>query len=338
MMSLSIIIPVYNVEKYLSKCLDSILVGNSFAGQVLCVNDGSTDGSSAILDQYAKKYPNVEILSQSNAGLSAARNAGVKAAKGEYICFVDSDDYWEPNVLGGLMEQIERDKLDVLRYRFQYVNSQYQVFSPFSVNPFRGNDYSEKPTDGVSFLNTRMNTQCYAWTFVVKRSLLVTSERVNELTNECLFTEGIHFEDVDWTPRMLLKARRVASAPIVVYNYLIREGSITQDADNIEKKRRNVEDTLDVITRLNKLIEDFSGCIWLTKMRSDLSIAVLDSIAKYLYPQRDEYIRQLCNLDVFPLIAPYYERSIKCKVQLYNISPRLMISLMHLYRGGFMQK
>jgi glycosyltransferase involved in cell wall biosynthesis len=109
-MKLSIIIPVYNVEKYLSKCLDSVLVDNAFTGQVICVNDGSTDNSLTILEQYAKKYSNIEIITQSNAGLSATRNAGIKAAKGEYVCFLDSDDYWEPNVISSLMEQVERDK------------------------------------------------------------------------------------------------------------------------------------------------------------------------------------------------------------------------------------
>ena len=108
MVKLSIIIPVYNVEKYLTKCLDSVLVDNAFTGQVICVNDGSTDGSGKILEQYAAKYPNVETIAQPNAGLSAARNAGIKAAKGEYVVFLDSDDYWEPNVLDGLLAQIDR--------------------------------------------------------------------------------------------------------------------------------------------------------------------------------------------------------------------------------------
>lgn len=185
---ISIIIPVYNVEKYLAKCLDSILVGNAFTGQVICVNDGSTDGSAAILEEYAQKYPNIEIITQLNVGLSAARNAGIKAAKGEYICFVDSDDYWEENVLGGLMEQVERDKLDVLRFKYQNVR--------------------------------------------------IKNEGVNELKNEgCLFTEGIYFEDTDWTPRMLVRAKRVASTNTIVYNYFQREGSITKAVNRSKQQK-----------------------------------------------------------------------------------------------------
>ena len=91
-MTLSIIIPVYNVESYLAQCLDSVLVDNNFTGQVICVNDGSTDGSLAILEQYAAKHDNIEIITQANAGLSAARNTGLNAANGDYVFFMDSDD------------------------------------------------------------------------------------------------------------------------------------------------------------------------------------------------------------------------------------------------------
>lgn len=104
MSSLSIIIPVYNVEKYLRQCLDSVLVDNLFTGQVICVNDGSTDGSSTILEEYAAKYPNVEVYSQENQGQSVARNIGLDYAKGEYISFMDSDDYYSKGAISFLKE------------------------------------------------------------------------------------------------------------------------------------------------------------------------------------------------------------------------------------------
>lgn len=97
--TLSIIIPVYNVEAYLKQCLDSVLVDNSFTGQVICVNDGSTDGSFAILNQYAAKYPNVEVYSQDNQGQSVARNTGLDKAKGDYVLFLDSDDYYSKGAI-----------------------------------------------------------------------------------------------------------------------------------------------------------------------------------------------------------------------------------------------
>ena len=118
---LSFIVPVYNVAPYLRKCVDSLIAQDYDDYEIILVDDGSTDECPQICDELAAAYENIRVIHQENAGLSAARNAGLKVAKGEYICFVDSDDYWEENVLGGLMEQVEREKLDVLRFDYQNV-------------------------------------------------------------------------------------------------------------------------------------------------------------------------------------------------------------------------
>lgn len=116
--SLSIIIPVYNVEKYLAQCLDSVLVDNQFTGQVICVNDGSTDGSLAILNQYAAKYPNVEVYCQENQGQSVARNTGLDKAKGDYVLFLDSDDYYSK----GAIEYLTKLAVSNLEVDFFYMD------------------------------------------------------------------------------------------------------------------------------------------------------------------------------------------------------------------------
>lgn len=327
MTKLSFIIPVFNVERYLAKCLDSILVGNSFTGQVICVNDGSTDGSGAILEQYAKKYPNVEIITQPNAGLSAARNAGIKAAKGEYISFVDSDDYWEPNVLGGLMAQIERENLDVLRFKYQHVNGEYEVFNPYKQSPYKDDDYSLEVTDGVSFLNTRMGTACYAVMFILRRDLLI-----NSLTRSFInsFTEGIYFEDTDWTPRMLTKAQRVASTDTIVYNYLVRQGSITKAVDR-NKQRKVLEDKMRLIGEMQRQAEELKaqGCDnrWYERMIADTVISVINSLSTTFYSERKAYLNRLRELRVFPI------SSRGTKARLINFSPRLAVELLHLKHG-----
>lgn len=308
----------------MAKCLDSVLVDNRFTGQVICVNDGSTDGSAAMLEQYAQKYPNVEIITQTNAGLSAARNAGIEAATGEYICFLDSDDYWEPNVLCGLMNQVERDNLDVLRFRFQNVNENYEVFNPYKHNHAKDNDYSEAVTDGVTFLNERMGTQCYAAMFILRRDLIF-----NSLTHSFInsFTEGIYFEDTDWTPRMLCKAKRVASADVVVYNYLMRTGSITNAVD-LSKKKKVLDDKMRLINSLQKQSDQLQlqgkDNPWFSIMIADTVISIITIIAVQFYSERKAYLVQLENLKVYPL------QSTHIKARLINLSPRLAIELLHL--------
>jgi len=105
-MKISVIIPVYNVEQYLRECLDSVMTQSYNDYEVICINDGSTDGSMAVLKEYAEKYPKVSVIDQENKGLSAARNAGINAATGEYVFLLDSDDYLEPDSLDILAKNI----------------------------------------------------------------------------------------------------------------------------------------------------------------------------------------------------------------------------------------
>ena len=314
---LSIIIPIYNVEKYLAKCLDSILVANAFTGQLVCVNDGSTDGSAVILAEYAKQYPNVEVITQKNAGLSAARNAGLKVAKGEYVCFLDSDDFWEPNVVKGLMEQVEREKLDVLRFDYQNVNENYEVFNP-NKSP-RYVDTKAEIIDGVIYLNTRMGYACYAVMYIMRKSIVPS------------FTEGIHFEDVDWLPRMMLRAKRVNSSTTVVYNYLVRKGSITQTDGKKEKIRKNLEDRMTVLANLTQLYKNHPDCNWLLRMRSSMSAGTLMTVAREFYSERKSYIERLREIEAFPLVIADQGTTYARRARVINVlGPRFYCAFMYL--------
>ena len=333
-MKLSIIVPIYGVEQYLHKCVDSLLAQDYDDYEIILVDDGSPDACPAICDEYASpnsltpslinSLPKIRVIHRENGGLSAARNSGIEVAQGEYIMFVDSDDYIEPNVLGGLLAQIERDNLDVLRYRLQYVNSQYEVYNPYKSDPFKGNDYSVIPTDGVSFLNSRMSTACYAWQFILRRDLIF-----NSLTHSFInsFTVGIYFEDTDWTPRMLCKAKRVASTNMVVYNYLIREGSIT-NAVNSSKKKKVLEDKIQLIRTLQQQAVDlkksgrYNG--WYQNMIAMTVISIIGKISQDFYNDRGTYLEQLEQLHVLPI------KNVSLKARLINLSPRFMIELLHL--------
>lgn len=316
MIKLSFIVPIYNVEPYLRKCVDSLLAQDYFDYEIILVDDGSPDGCPKICDEYAAAHKNIRVVHRLNGGLSAARNSGIEVAKGEYICFVDSDDYWEPNVLSGLMAQIERDKLDVLRFKYQNVNELYEVYNPYKSDPFKGNDYSEVPTDGVSFLNSRFGTACYAVMFILRRELL----------KDCLFTEGIYFEDTDWTPRMLSKANRIASTDTIVYNYLIRQGSITQAIDN-SKKKKVLDDKIRLIATMQQQAIDLrkSGRYnrWYRDMISDTVVSIIGMLSVEFYAEKDAYMEQLKLLNIYPL-APK-----TLKARLINLSPRFAVELLH---------
>ena len=335
---LSIIVPVYNVERYVRKCVDSLLNQDIDNYEIILVDDGSTDESGAICDEYYTLYtihhtPNIKVIHRKNGGLSAARNSGIEMAQGEYLMFVDSDDYIEPNVLGGLMAQVERDNLDVLRYRLQYVNTQYQIYNPYKSDPFKGNDYSEVPIDGASFLNTRMNTACYAWQFILRRDLISSTPYNQHSTQEnapCLFTEGIYFEDTDWTPRMLIKAQRVASTNTIVYNYLQRQGSIT-NAINRDKQRKVLDDKMRLIGEMQRQANDLQAKgqpnTWFSRMIADTVISVIGILSVDFYPERQSYLTQLQQMRVFPI------QSSVLKARLINFSPRLAVRLLHLKNG-----
>ena len=340
---LSIIVPIYNVEPYLRKCVESLLTQDLDPAEyeIILVDDGSTDGSGKLADQLVlstqysevsrqksaitnNKSQIIKVLHQPNGGLSAARNTGIMAAKGDYVCFVDSDDYWEPNVLGGLMAQVERNDLDVLRFKWQNVNDAYEVFNPNKSNPYRLEDYSSDVTTGVDFLNTRFGYACYAWQFVVRRSLLVESslnaKRSSLNVPSILFTPNLHFEDTDWTPRMLLAAQRVASTDTMVYDYLVREGSITKVGANLDKKRRNIEDSMLIVERLEGLLEQHSSCLWLRRMQSSMAAGIIHSVIAVFPAERRDYVRRLRQWHVFPLVIANQGRTYTRRARIMNIS------------------
>lgn len=346
MIKLSIIVPVYGVERYLRKCVDSLLAQDYDDYEIILVDDGSTDNSGAICDEYAshssvnsftRSLVPIKVIHQPNAGLSAARNSGIEVAQGEYLMFVDSDDYIEPNVFGGLMAQVERDNLDVLRYRLQYVNPQYQVYNPYKSDPFKGNDYSETVTDGVTFLNTRMSTACYAWAFILRRDLIIPTDSItiNSFPSErdgvgLLFTPGIYFEDTDWTPRMLVRAKRVASTNTIVYNYLQREGSITK-AVNRSKQQKVLDDKMRLIGEMQrqakKLQERGLNNLWFSHMIADTVISVVGILSVDFYAERKVYLKQLQSMNIYPI------QSKSTKAKLINLSPRFAVEFLHWKNG-----
>ena len=331
---LSIIVPIYNVAPYLRKCVDSLLVQDISDYEIILVDDGSTDDSGTIADEVVRETmggttngqlpipnsPKLSVIHQPNAGLSDARNTGTRAAQGEYIFYVDSDDYLQPNVLGILMEQIERDNLDVLRFRFQNVRETGEAFVPHEGMKVNYNDYSSKPTNGLSFLNERMYIQCYAVQFIIRRVIALKE----------VFTSGIYYEDTDWTPRMLLQAKRVASTELVVYNYLWREGSITLSQKDIQKQRKQLHDKIDLLRKLNEWGNHVVDRRWFDSMISGLMVNIVGIIASIFYAERKKYLQQIKAMHLLPIATYHIAPRAQRKVKLINFSIDMAVWLLHL--------
>lgn len=317
---ISFIVPIYDVELYLRKCVDSLLHQDYNDYEIILVDDGSPDKCPSICDEYATRFDKIRVIHQENKGLSGARNTGINAARGEYICFVDSDDYWEENVLGALIEQIERDSLEVLRFKWRNVNGNYQVFNPYKYNPYENDDYSDGVTNGIEFLNTRLGTACYAWAYILRRTLCIDN----------YFTEGIYFEDTDWTPRMLLKVKRIASTDKMVYNYLVREGSIT-NAVNRSKQKKLLEDKVRLLRTLVEMRQKMIGKEgWFDRMIAATVLSMGGLLAGAFWKERNAYLKQIEEMDVYPMCTAGSTPSAKKKIKLWNISPRMTLWLLHI--------
>ncbi|MCD7883281.1 MAG: glycosyltransferase [Lachnospiraceae bacterium] len=239
-MLLSIIIPVYNVEQYLERCIDSILSQGEDSFEVILVDDGSTDRSNKICDSCAVKHSFIKAFHKTNGGLSSARNYGINHANGKYLLFLDSDDYLEPSCLRRLMTCIKDHMCDVIFARAYTVDE-----SGNRVSKTRYTDNFGEYRNSNCFLSRVFKSKddilmCAPF-YICKKEFLIN--------NNLYFKEGIIHEDELWTPSVLIKAERIYYSEIYFYNHYMRENSIMH-SDNL---KRSVNDTFEVCLKLEKL-------------------------------------------------------------------------------------
>lgn len=318
MIKLSIIIPVYNVVQYLAKCLESLIDQDVPAEsyEILIINDGSTDDSLSIADDFSEKHRNVRVISQENGGLSAARNRGIEEAQGKFLMFVDSDDYLVPASLGDLVRRMTTDTLDVLRFNYQSVDEAGLVIPKTAAGTFAV-DMDETVVDGKVFLTRRLGWACYAPMYIIKTKIFAEGD--------LFFKPGILYEDAEWLPRLLLRAERVSSVDQVVYNYLRRTGSITKPTDDANKVKA-VRDRLALISSLQDLNSKHPGkevSLWIRSFVALSVIKILSSISQSPDQRKSSIIATLRQMNVLPLSSWNFTVKQKIQVFLINISPQL---------------
>lgn len=213
---ISIIVPVYKVEKYLKKCLDSIINQTYKNLEIIIVDDGSPDGCPNICDEYSKKDDRIKVIHQKNMGLSIARNNGIKLATGEYIGFVDSDDFIEPTMYEDLYNAIIKNNAQMSICNFNVITNK---------DKYKRNDYPENKTyDKMEILKEILldkNIQSYAWNKLYKK----------ELFDAIQYPAGKKYEDIGTTFYLAEKCDKIQLIGKAEYNYINRNDSIVFNFD-----------------------------------------------------------------------------------------------------------
>lgn len=209
---ISIIVPTYNVEKYIRTCIESILAQTYRNVEVIIVNDGSTDQSLAVISDLICSHHNVKVINQKNQGVSVARNTGIDVATGKYIIFVDPDDKIMPGFVSSLYQIADKTGADIVRGSFRDFNGNI----PKGWVP----DFNVPTNCGTIVLDQFLSSNI---SFVVWSSIY-RLDFIN--SNHIRFIPGILLEDVDFTARAYMLAKLVATSPEPNYAYRIRQGSI----------------------------------------------------------------------------------------------------------------
>lgn len=309
---ISFIVPAYNVEPYLKECLDSIVRLN-MRGQgweIIVVNDGSTDGTAALLADYSKSHAEVSVITQENLGLSAARNVGMRHARGKYVCFVDADDHLyaaQPplDVLEG--KDIDIVGVNLLQMDGRGKRKPYRRYVP---------EYGRLYEPARTFMQGRNLMPCVVG-YLFRKEFL---ER-----RGLSFTEGIYHEDEDFTVRTFVRADSFMALNIDWYERILHSESITTTTD-VEKRQKRLRDLVEVLRTLEGVAQsdtDLRSCM---QYKLDyLSVDMLRLLLRQRHARafRSEIVGAMRMLGYFPLhwhgewkhiLFNLYTRVILCNV------------------------
>ena len=238
MPEVSVIIPIYNTEQFLKDCLNSVLAQTFTDFEIITVDDGSTDNSTAIVEQFAAKDNRIVIIHQENKGLSEARNTGIKVARGNWVTFVDSDDMLAPNFLQKLLNAATQNKANIAccdkllfwgKAEIERVNSTTALTTTLS---------PEKALERALYQKKGPDYSAWSKLFDAK------------IWQNRRFTPGIYFEDMDCIPQVLLEAEKVAFVPEPLYLNRRHDSSILATAYNRKKA-----ELLDIAERICTLVD-----------------------------------------------------------------------------------
>lgn len=241
-MLFSIIIPIYNVEKYLAQCIDSVLAQSFTDYELILVDDGSTDNSGKICDEYQEHIPSIKVIHKQNGGLSDARNVGTEVACADYIIYIDSDDYLsDTSFLLDLNQVIIEKQSDLILYKFQKFIDGTDILQPCTYS-MSGIELIINPDQVLMALVKADAYYGSAWIKAVKRSVLID--------NKISFEKGLLGEDMEWSCNLLTKAITISVIDKPYIAYRQRAGSISKT-----NKLKNLTDFIYILEKWSNGIE-----------------------------------------------------------------------------------
>lgn len=276
---LSIIIPVYNTEKYLTKCLNSI-VNQTFSNiEIICVNDGSSDGSLKILEKYEKTDQRVKVIDKQNGGLSSARNIGIEHAQGQYITFVDSDDFIELDAYEKTLSYFNIPEVDLVYFSTRLIIED-------GVNRVQDQQYFEHKYRGLAKLthDVIVKMDVCAWNKIYKLSII--------RKYDIKFPVGLWYEDNPFFWSYSLVCNSVYFVNDRLYNYLIRNGSIMSYINRKSKVDKKIFHELDSLLGFEYLLHFVFKWNLIEIFKPALVGLLIDKIYESLYclPKKDRML------------------------------------------------
>lgn len=243
MSNISFIVPAYNVEKFIGKALLSIIDNkwNHYSYEIIVVDDESPDQSIAVVRKIIQQNVNlpIQIISQNNKGLGGARNTGINCAKGDYLFFLDSDDYILPYVFTKLLDQAYTNNLDVLEFAAQRVDDNYKIIDKVFLESSQGQILSgEEYVKRINFANSACNK-------LYRREFL--------LLQKIVFLERVYIEDAPFNIEVFLKAKRVSAYNIVAVAFLQNRNSITRSMRTGQYLEKFINDSIFITEKINHL-------------------------------------------------------------------------------------
>lgn len=311
MKKLSIIIPVYNTEKHLKKCFDSIVNQNNSEIEVIVVNDGSTDNSEVIIKEYTNKYKDVfTYYKKGNTGVADTRNFGIKKATGEYIMFLDSDDYIDKKLYDNIKKYIDED-IELIKYKMQRVDENDKILEIVQGATF------EKVTGEEGFnklygTDVLLDSPCV---YVIKKDIFIR--------NNLKFKVGTEHEDFGLIPFVIVLAKSMVSTNFYGYYYVQSQGSLMRN-ENYQKTIKRVYDALGHYENA----KEYSQKINVSKLTHDnimiyYTNAVILKARDLKEEERKKYIEELKKRKVF--------KNIKARNLKQMIKKILLMIDMNLY-------